>query len=133
MINNKSKSDFAYMSIGEIAKELNLVNKKTGALQTHTIRYWETQFKQIKPSVRAGKRRYYSNENLKTIKLIQFLLKEKGLTINGVKKVLNNPDPKSIDLDADKGINTAKLLKTRKIKEKLKNIKKILKQLNKYK
>ena len=133
MINNKSKSDFAYMSIGEIAKELNLVNKKTGALQTHTIRYWETQFKQIKPSVRAGKRRYYSNENLKTIKLIQFLLKEKGLTINGVKKVLNNPDPKSIDLDADKGINTAKLLKTKKIKEKLKNIKKILKQLNKYK
>ena len=133
MINNKSKSDFAYMSIGEIAKELNLVNKKTGALQTHTIRYWETQFKQIKPSVRAGKRRYYSNENLKTIKLIQFLLKEKGLTINGVKKVLNNPDPKSIDLDVDKGINTAKLLKTKKIKEKLKNIKKILKQLNKYK
>tara|TARA_X000000368_G_scaffold151290_1_gene119257 strand:+ start:202 stop:600 length:399 start_codon:yes stop_codon:yes gene_type:complete len=132
-MNNKSKSDFAYMSIGEIAKELNLVNKKTGALQTHTIRYWETQFKQIKPSVRAGKRRYYSNENLKTIKLIQFLLKEKGLTINGVKKVLNNPDPKSIDLDADKGINTAKLLKTKKIKEKLKNIKKILKQLNKYK
>ena len=133
MINNKSKSDFAYMSIGEIAKELNLVNKKTGALQTHTIRYWETQFKQIKPSVRAGKRRYYSNENLKTIKLIQFLLKEKGLTINGVKKVLNNPDPKSIDLDVDKGINTAKLLKTEKIKEKIKNIKKILKQLNKYK
>ncbi len=132
-MNNKSKSDFAYMTIGEIAKELNLVNKKTGALQTHTIRYWETQFKQIKPSVRAGKRRYYSNENLKTIKLIQFLLKEKGLTINGVKKVLNNPDPKSIDLDADKGINTAKLLKTKKIKEKLKNIKKILKQLNKYK
>ena len=132
-MNNKSKSDFAYMSIGEIAKELNLVNKKTGALQTHTIRYWETQFKQIKPYVRAGKRRYYSNENLKTIKLIQFLLKEKGLTINGVKKVLNNPDPKSIDLDADKGINTAKLLKTKKIKEKLKNIKKILKQLNKYK
>ena len=132
-MNNKSKSDFAYMTIGEIAKELNLVNKKTGALQTHTIRYWETQFKQIKPSVRAGKRRYYSNENLKTIKLIQFLLKEKGLTINGVKKVLNNPDPKSIDLDADKGINTAKLLKTKKIKEKLKNIKKILKQLNRYK
>ena len=128
-IRNEEKKDKLMKTIDDI----NLVNKKTGALQTHTIRYWETQFKQIKPSVRAGKRRYYSNENLKTIKLIQFLLKEKGLTINGVKKVLNNPDPKSIDLDVDKGINTAKLLKTKKIKEKLKNIKKILKQLNKYK
>jgi DNA-binding transcriptional MerR regulator len=133
MINNNYKSDTAYKSIGEIAKELNLVNKKTGALQTHTLRYWETQFKQIKPSVRAGNRRYYSNENLKIIKLIQFLLKEKGLTISGVKKVLNSKDARSIDLDAYKGINTSNLLKRNKIKEKINNIKKILKQLNKYK
>ena len=133
MINNNYKSDTAYKSIGEIAKELNLINKKTGALQTHTLRYWETQFKQIKPSVRAGNRRYYSNENLKIIKLIQFLLKEKGLTISGVKKVLNSKDARSIDLDAYKGINTSNLLKRNKIKEKINNIKKILKQLNKYK
>jgi len=133
MRNNKNKTGSAYKSIGEIAKELNLVNKKTGALQTHTLRFWETQFKQIKPSVRAGKRRYYSNENLKTIKLIKFLLKEKGLTINGVKKVLNTSNVRSIDLDADKGINNHDFLKTKRIKEKLKNIKNILKQLKKYK
>tara|TARA_B110000438_G_C15452871_1_gene495407 strand:- start:212 stop:613 length:402 start_codon:yes stop_codon:yes gene_type:complete len=133
MINSKNKSDLAYKSIGEIAKELNLINKKTGAVQTHTIRYWETQFKQIKPTIRAGNRRYYSNENLKTIKLIQFLLKDKGLTINGVKKMLNNHDVRSIDLNVDKGINTTKLLKTKSIREKINNIKKILKQLNKYK
>jgi DNA-binding transcriptional MerR regulator len=133
MINNNYKSDTAYKSIGEIAKELNLINKKTGAPQTHTLRYWETQFKQIKPSVRAGNRRYYSNENLKIIKLIQFLLKEKGLTISGVKKVLNSKDARSIDLDVYKGINTSNLLKKNKIKEKINNIKKILKQLNKYK
>ena len=58
MNNNKSKD--AYKTIGEVTKELDLVDKKTGHLQTHTIRYWETQFKQIKPSIRAGKRRYYS-------------------------------------------------------------------------
>ena len=133
MRNNKNKTGSAYKSIGEIAKELNLVNKKTGALQTHTLRFWETQFKQIKPSVRAGKRRYYSNENLKTIKLIKFLLKEKGLTINGVKKVLNTSNVRSVDLDADKGINSHDFLKTKRIKEKLKNIKNILKQLKKYK
>ena len=82
------KSDDAYKTIGEITKELGLIDKKTGHLQTHTLRYWETQFRQIKPIIRAGKRRYYSKKNFQIIKLIKFLLKEKGLTINGVKKIL---------------------------------------------
>ena len=43
------KNDNAYKSIGEVAKILNLVNKKTGKLNTHTIRFWEIEFKQIKP------------------------------------------------------------------------------------
>ena len=38
------KTDSAYKTIGEVAKELKLVDKRTGILQTHTIRYWETQF-----------------------------------------------------------------------------------------
>ena len=87
---NTNKKNSAYKSIGEVAKELNLINKKTGHLQTHTIRFWETQFKQIKPSVRAGRRRYYTNKDLKIIKYIKFLLKDKGLTISGVKKMLND-------------------------------------------
>ena len=53
-----------YKTIGEITKELGLINKKTGSLQTHTIRFWETQFKQIRPKIRAGKRRYYSKNNI---------------------------------------------------------------------
>ena len=70
-----NKKDTAYKTIGEVARELDLVNKKTGHLQTHTIRYWETQFKQIKPIIRAGKRRYYSLKDLEVIKYIKFLLK----------------------------------------------------------
>ena len=62
------KSDEAYKTIGEVTKDLGLVNKKTGRLQTHTVRYWETQFKQIKPSIRAGGRRYYSPSIYKLIK-----------------------------------------------------------------
>ena len=73
------KSDVAYKTIGEVTKMLGLIDKKTGHLQTHTLRYWETQFKQIRPLIRAGKRRYYSKQNLQIIKLIKFLLKEKGL------------------------------------------------------
>ena len=62
------KSKDAYITIGELAKKLNLIDKKTGNLQTHTIRYWETQFKQIKPSIRSGKRRYYSVKHYEVIK-----------------------------------------------------------------
>ena len=83
---SKYKNESIYKSIGEAAKELDLIDKKTGQLQTHTIRYWETKFKQIKPSIRAGGRRYYSKKDIKIINYIKFLLREKGLTINGVKK-----------------------------------------------
>ena len=71
-----------YKTIGDVAKELGLINHKSGHIQTHTIRYWETQFREIKPSIRAGGRRYYSSKNIKLIKYIMYLLKDKGLTIN---------------------------------------------------
>ena len=57
-----NKFDNAYKSIGEVAKILNLVNKHTGSLNTHTIRFWEKEFKQIKPKIFAGKRRYYDSK-----------------------------------------------------------------------
>ena len=132
MQNNKKSTD-AYMSIGEIAKELNLINKKTGALQTHTIRYWETQFKQINPSILAGKRRYYSQKNLKTIRLIKSLLKDKGMTIKGVKRIFDNPKLHSLDDNIDKGIYKRSYENTEKIKKQINNIKKIVKELNKFK
>ena len=53
-MNDNYKNDKIYKTIGEVAKALDLIDKKTGLLQTHTIRYWETQFKQIKPTIRAG-------------------------------------------------------------------------------
>ena len=132
MINN-DKIEGAYKTIGEVAKELGLIDEKTGHLQTHTIRYWETQFKQIKPSVGAGRRRYYSTKVFEIIKFIKFLLKERGLTINGAKKILNGPKPDSIDDDLNFGINTSNLNTTKVIKNKIKNISKIVKELKKIK
>ena len=123
------KNNDAYKTIGEIAKELDLINKNTGKLQTHTIRYWERQFKQIKPILGPGKRRYYSKENLKIIKSIKYLLKEKGFTINGVKNMLNNKTNELLDPNADLGIYNSKIDKTNNIKERLKNISKIIKEL----
>ena len=128
-MNNNEKSEGAYRTIGEVTKELGLIDKKTGRLQTHTIRYWETQFKQIKPSIGAGKRRYYSIK----VKHIKFLLKERGLTINGVKKILNMPESHSIDPDNNMGINRPDFKTAKLIKNKIKNISKIIEELKKLK
>ena len=132
-MNNKNKSNDAYKTIGEVTKELGLIDKKTGSLQTHTIRYWETQFKQIKPTIRAGKRRYYSTKVFKIIKYIKFLLKEKGLTINGAKKILDIAKTDSLDDDINIGINRSYLNRAKVIKSKIRNISKIINELKKIK
>jgi len=130
---NNKKNDSSYKTIGEVAKQLNLIDKKTGQSQTHTIRYWETQFRQIKPTIKAGGRRYYSNKNIKTISQIKFLLKEKGLTINGVKKILNDKNIDSIDDSADLGVYKSEIKSTKFIKDRIKNISNIIKELKKIK
>ena len=123
----KQKLDDAYKSIGEVAKDLNLVNPKTGKLNTHTIRFWEKEFKQIRPKIFAGKRRYYDQETIKIIKKIRYLLKEKGLTINGVKKFLINERSFNLDESSNRTINTSK----NSLKTKLEKISNLVKEIKK--
>ena len=127
------KFENAYKTIGEATKELGLIDKKTGHLQTHTLRYWETQFKQINPLIRAGKRRYYSKKDFQIIKLIKYLLKKRGLTINGVKKILNNPEIHPLDENMNLGVYKPNLESTKIIKDKIKKISKIIKELKEFK
>ena len=124
-----NKSDKAYKSISEVAKILDLVNEKNGNLNTHTVRFWEKQFKQIKPKIFSGNRRYYDQSSIRVLKKIKFLLKEKGMTINGVKKLLNNN--KSLKLDEFS--NNSISVDNTKIKNKLKNISNLVKQIKKLK
>ena len=91
------KNDNAYKSIGEVAKILDLVNSKKGTLNTHTIRFWESEFKQIKPKILSGNRRYYNKETIEILKKVKYLLKEQGMTIKGVKKVLNSNNSLNLD------------------------------------
>ena len=84
------KENSKYKTIGEVAKILNLIDKKRGSLSTHTIRFWEKQFKQIKPKIFSGNRRYYDENSINVLKKIKYLLKDKGMTLIGVKKVLNS-------------------------------------------
>ena len=132
-MNNNDKSENAYMTIGEVTKKLGLIDQKTGRLQTHTLRYWETQFKQINPTIKAGGRRYYSAKVFKIIKCIKFLLRERGLTISGAKKILNMSKTASLDDDMNMSINKPDLNRTKVIKNKIKNISKIIKELKKLK
>ena len=123
------KSSVTYKTIGQTAKELNLIDDKTGRVQTHTLRFWESQFKQIKPSIKAGGRRYYSEKNIKLIRFIKFLLRDKGLTINGVKKILNYPKLDAIDPNIDLGIYKTNLKTKEIIEKKIKKIAEIIKEL----
>ena len=117
------KNNKTYKTIGDVAKILNLVNKKTGKLSTHTLRYWEKEFKEIKPHIFTGKRRYYDSKSIEILKKIQFLLKNKGMTINGVKKQLKSDDSELDDID-NKTIR-GKIIKTKlnKISSLIKTIK----------
>ncbi len=120
-----NKSQEAYKTIGEVAEILNLFNPKTGNLSTHTLRFWEKEFRQIKPKIFAGNRRYYDDNTIKLLKKIKFLLKDKGMTIKGVKKVLISDESKLDEIN-NTTINTKNILKS-----KLSKISKIVKELKK--
>ena len=121
------KSESAYKTIGEVAKILNLKSNKKGELPTHIIRFWETQFKQIKPKILNSNRRYYDEDCINLLKKVKFLLKDQGMTINGVKKILNGDQSLELDEMANNSIKADnlrnKLVKISKIIKNLKDLK----------
>jgi len=118
------KSSNAYKSIGEVAKILDLVNKKKKTLNTHTIRFWEKKFKQIKPKILNGNRRYYNNDTIEVLKKVKHLLKDQGMTINGVKKLLNSNKSLKLDEFSNNSINAGY-----NIKKKLTKISNLIKKI----
>ena len=120
------KFDDAYKTIGEVAKILDLKSKKDGIFSTHTIRFWETQFKQVKPKLLNSNRRYYDQKTINILKKIKFLLKDQGMTINGVKKILDNPNNNNT-LNLDEISNNS--IRTDNFKNKVLKISKIIKNL----
>ena len=113
------------INISQLASLLNLVNSKTKKPSNYILRYWEKEFKQIKPTIFKN-RRYYSEKQINIIKLIKFLLKDKGMTINGVKNILksdinNLDDYNSYSLKADYHKENIKV-KSKTILEKIKKL-----------
>ena len=120
-----NKLNSAYKSIGEVAKILELNDDKKKRLKTHTIRFWEKKFKQIKPKLFNNNRRYYDQNSIDILKKIKYLLKEEGMTIEGVKKMLNKNKSLKLDDYSNKPINT----KNNNLKIKLNKISKIITEL----
>ena len=122
-----NKNYNAYKTIGEVAKILSINLKNRKSIPTHTIRFWEKQFKQIKPIILTGNRRYYDQKNIEILKKVSYLLKEQGMTIKGVKKILNSKEALKLDEISNNSITTVnlknKLVKISNIIKDLKNIK----------
>ena len=115
-------------TITEVSKLIENINTKTNKPLNHILRFWEKEFKHIKPTI-IRNRRYYSKDQINLIKLIKFLLKDKGMTINGVKNILKSKinsldDYNSYSLKAD--------YHRKIIKEKSKDILNRLKKIKSY-
>ena len=117
-----------FISITELSKELDLIDTSTSKPQNHILRYWEKEFKQIKPK-KINNRRYYSLEQVELLKMIKFLLKNKGMTISGVKKALNS-NANKLDYDSEPSLK-AEYQKNR-LKENSKKTLNKIKQLKNY-
>ncbi len=121
-----SKSENAYKTISEVVEIIGLKSKKGKLKPTHTLRYWEKEFNQIKPRILKGSRRYYDEKNIELLKKIHFLLKDRGMTINGVKKFLKNKETLELDEISNRSIKASSIRnKITKISNLVKNLKKL--------
>ena len=120
------KSENAYKTISEVVEIIGLKSKKGKLKPTHTLRYWEKEFNQIKPRILKGSRRYYDEKNIELLKKIHFLLKDRGMTINGVKKFLKNKETLELDEISNRSISKLNIRnKVTKISNPVKNLKKL--------
>ena len=121
-------NDKKFLNISDLSKKLDLVDPVSNKPLNHVLRYWEKEFKQIKPKI-LNNRRYYSSDMIEIIKLIKFLLKDKGMTINGVKNILNKKINKLDDYYSD-SLKTEYYKKS--LKKKSKKVLKKIRDLRKY-
>ena len=114
------------INISKLCKILNLIDSKTKKPLNHTLRYWEKEFPQIKPK-KINNHRYYSLKDVETIKIIKLLIKDKKISIAGVKNILS-PGIKKLDDYDNSSLRNQYIKKNIKIKsskllEKIKRLK----------
>ncbi|WP_198665104.1 MerR family transcriptional regulator [Tropicimonas sp. IMCC34011] len=83
-----AKSPDAFRNISEVAEWLGVAS--------HVMRYWESQFTQIRPTKRAGGRRYYRRSDMELLDGIRQLLYEEGMTVKAVQRLLKEEGVKAV-------------------------------------
>jgi DNA-binding transcriptional MerR regulator len=78
-----------YYGIGEVAKAFNV--------NTSLIRFWEKEFDVLKPKKNAKGNRKFTPEDIKNLKFIYHLVKERGFTLEGAKTHLKEGKKESLD------------------------------------
>ncbi len=117
-----------FLNISDVSKRLKLIDPSSKKPLNYIIRYWEKQFKQISPKI-INKRRYYSLKQLEIIKLVNYLLKNKGMTIKGVQNILDS-NVNKLDVGNLNSLKTDYYKSS--IKEKTKKILKKIKKIKSY-
>ena len=117
-----------FLSISDLSIKLNLINRKTKKPLNHVLRYWEKEFREIRPK-KINNRRYYSGEQVELIEMIKFLLKNKGLTISGVKELMKN-DVNKLDVTNFNSLKAEYYKKS--LKAKSKKLLKKIRELKRY-
>ena len=77
-----------YYSISEVSKITNI--------EQYVLRYWETEFEQLKPQKNRAGNRIYTNKEIQLILHIKTLLRERKYTIEGAKKIMENYAPEKV-------------------------------------
>ena len=77
-----------YYSISEVSKITNI--------EQYVLRYWETEFEQLKPQKNRAGNRIYTNKEIQLILHIKNLLRERKYTIEGAKKIMENYAPEKV-------------------------------------
>ena len=112
-----------YYSISEVSK--------LAGLEQYILRYWETEFEQLKPGKNRAGNRIYTNKDIKLILQIKRLLREEKYTIEGAKKILNDlvlePSLQSNSMESEE--NKSKIISPRPLKKDLEEVKNFLQYL----
>ena len=119
-------------TISKVCEILGLIDPKTNKPLNYILRYWEREFKQIKPKI-INRRRYYSFKDIEIIKNIKFYLKDQKMTIEGVKLILNTKGKKLDDFDRvvyRENYNFFLKDKSKKLLSKIKSLKKYGKKIS---
>ena len=93
------KSAEALKTIGEVAKELNLIEVETGKAKTYILRFWEKEFPELNPKKSEAGARKYSTKDMELLRKIHFLVKEKGFTLEGARQKLKHAPEDSIQTE----------------------------------